>query len=935
MMETHRVPVLLVLSLFLSIFLLACAGSNNSGIPFCGDGKVEAPEECDPPGEGACDSDCMRDVSKCGNGTCEPPENESNCPEDCDAIGAVCGNGLIEGPEYCDGNQLGGETCVTLGYSTGTLLCNANCEYDTSNCRHEAGCGNGVVDELEDCDGENLNGQTCQTLGQGTGVLGCLESCRFDISRCSLCGNNQIDGGEECDTDQLGALTCESLGFAGGTLLCGSDCRVDTGNCLLASCGNNTAETGESCDGTDLAGNTCVSLGFSSGTLSCNPDCSLNTSNCSNCGNGALEPGEQCDGAEMGTGTCISHGFDGGMLSCNSNCTYNTGSCTRCGNGILESGEDCDGSSLGSNTCQNLGFAAGTLSCNSNCTLNTAGCTMCGNGIINPGEQCDGTNMGSGTCQNQGFTAGSLVCNPNCTFNTSNCTLCGNGVIETGEQCEGSNLNGQSCASLGFTGGTLSCSGSCQFNTSSCYHQTCGNGIVEIGEQCDGSNLNGQSCVSQGFAGGTLSCHSNCTFNTSNCTLCGNGVINPGEQCDGTNLNGQTCISQGYAGGTLVCNSNCTFNTSNCTTTLCGNGVIDSGEECDDGNLLLWDGCSDTCQVEDTYYLPIRLAGGPGSNEGRIEVYHEGTWGIVCDDTYVESQRVALVNIVCRQLGFTGTGHQWIGNAGSTYGHGSGIFIMDDVQCTGSEDTLIQCPFLGWRKHNCGTSETLAVRCMPGTGDIRVTGGPGHGMEGRLQVFYSGSWGEVCDDFWFTSPHNKYNPDIACQQMGYKGGVSLGYDVYPAPTDTFILDDVRCNGTETRLANCPRADWGVENCWAPEAVALRCNIYQNGDIRLMEGTSRNHGRVEVLHNNIWGTVCDDYIQNAGSHQTNFITVACRQLNFSTSGTFFSGSLPGEDPIFMDDVMCTGSETSIADCPFRGWGVHNCGHWEDSGLTCTP
>lgn len=92
-------------------------------------------------------------------------------------------------------------------------------------------CGDGVIEQGEECDGENLGGQTCASLGfAAKGTLRCAE-CHADTSDCSLCGNGTIDAHEQCDGADLGGRTCALLGFTGGTLDCTKTCRLSTKTC--------------------------------------------------------------------------------------------------------------------------------------------------------------------------------------------------------------------------------------------------------------------------------------------------------------------------------------------------------------------------------------------------------------------------------------------------------------------------------------------------------------------------------------------------------------------------------------------------------------------------------------------------------------------------------------------------------------------------------
>ena len=100
-------------------------------------------------------------------------------------------------------------------------------------------------------------------------------------------------------------------------------------------------------------------------------------------------------------------------------------------------------------------------------------------------------------------------------------------------------------------------------------------------------------------------------------------------------------------------------------------------------------------------------------------------------------------------------------------------------------------------------------------------------------------------------------------------------------------------------------------------------------IRLVGGATAFEGRVEVFLDNEWGTVCDDKwgIEEA--------QVVCRQLGFGEA-TDAPASAPygsGAGKIWLDDLQCSGQESSLFECASSVWGEHNCNHGEDAGAVC--
>ena len=98
----------------------------------------------------------------------------------------------------------------------------------------------------------------------------------------------------------------------------------------------------------------------------------------------------------------------------------------------------------------------------------------------------------------------------------------------------------------------------------------------------------------------------------------------------------------------------------------------------------------------------------------------------------------------------------------------------------------------------------------------------------------------------------------------------------------------------------------------------------------MNGSVVREGRVEICHNNQWGTVCDDSFGTAEAK------VVCRQLGYSTFGAIgysFSRFGGGTGGIFLDNLGCRGYESKLLDCTRPKIGVHNCNHNADAGVRC--
>ncbi|XP_011785692.1 PREDICTED: deleted in malignant brain tumors 1 protein-like [Colobus angolensis palliatus] len=423
--------------------------------------------------------------------------------------------------------------------------------------------------------------------------------------------------------------------------------------------------------------------------------------------------------------------------------------------------------------------------------------------------------------------------------------------------------------------------------------------------------------------------------------------------------------------------------------------------------------------VRDGGWAPVRLVGSHGRCAGRVELFYQGVWGTVCDDLW----DLPEANIVCRQLE---CGWAISAPGEAHFGEGSGRILLDNVHCRGDEQHLEECSHTGWFTHNCAHGEDASVICSdaeystvtpPGhplavlarrvateksrcggvitnssgairnppqnemhdnitcvweikanasdhillafphldhpdsntqdsnsksrvqcpqrttvtrslsAGDwpeLRLVGGSGR-CSGRVEILHQSAWGTVCDDLWALN-----EAEVVCRQLGCGRAVSaLGKAHFGPGSGDIFLDNLQCTGVEHYLGQCAHSGWSEHNCGHHEDASVICSE-DWPELRLVDGSGRCSGRVEILHQGAWGTVCDDL------WDLNEAEVVCRQLGCgqAVSGPGEAHFGPGSGDIFLDNLQCSGVEHNLGQCAHLGWSEHNCGHHEDASVICS-
>ncbi|KAG4067788.1 hypothetical protein HA402_010474 [Bradysia odoriphaga] len=229
------------------------------------------------------------------------------------------------------------------------------------------------------------------------------------------------------------------------------------------------------------------------------------------------------------------------------------------------------------------------------------------------------------------------------------------------------------------------------------------------------------------------------------------------------------------------------------------------------------------------------------------------------------------------------------------------------------------------------------LKPLPKDGKIRLIGGENE-YEGNVEIFHDRKWGSICDDEW-----DRNDGIVACRQLGYSGLVKVTHNSYfGTASQKFWMDNMLCDGTETKLKHCRFDDWGRHDCNTSEAAGIVCvnplsaqnNTKQirprkkvllvrntNAEVRLSGSSSSHEGQVEVRFNgSLWGSICADGWSLLEAN------VVCKSLGLGyASGAvqteYFGGAKFSK--LLLSGSECRGNENSFFDCVFDEPGDIKC------------
>ncbi|RXN13675.1 scavenger receptor cysteine-rich type 1 M130-like protein [Labeo rohita] len=209
------------------------------------------------------------------------------------------------------------------------------------------------------------------------------------------------------------------------------------------------------------------------------------------------------------------------------------------------------------------------------------------------------------------------------------------------------------------------------------------------------------------------------------------------------------------------------------------------------------------------------------------------------------------------------------------------------------------------------TSVSEDVRNLLEFKEIRLT----KGCKGNVEVFYNGSWGNVC--------YNQMDRDTAsliCQELNCGRSASEPTNSEGLKPHNW-LDNLKCRRHDSTIWQCPSSSWGQNDC-GNEVAKITCSEFK--EIRLTKGCK---GNVEVFYNGSWGNVCYNQMDRDTA------SLICQELNCGRTGSEPSSSEGLKPHNWLDKLKCRRHDSTIWQCPSSSWGQNDCGN-DVANITCS-
>ncbi|XP_040203924.1 antigen WC1.1-like [Rana temporaria] len=313
----------------------------------------------------------------------------------------------------------------------------------------------------------------------------------------------------------------------------------------------------------------------------------------------------------------------------------------------------------------------------------------------------------------------------------------------------------------------------------------------------------------------------------------------------------------------------------------------------------------------------VRLVGGNGPCQGRVELFYNQTWGTLSDKHWDRQ----AADVICRQLK---CGPSVEAQKGDTFGG----HVLEKVDCTGDESDVSQCLLGAWTGRDDVRSEHSAgVTCLSsGVSGVRLVDGSGR-CNGTVEVSVDNVWRRL--SLW---NFDLREGAVVCREMGC-GPLVKVKEVF-STSGTQAVERSRCFGSESTFSECRIGLWKADTKLPDVHAAVVCSETAISKVSVAEESGKCSGKVKIFSNELWSTVCATEWSAAEE------AVLCKQQGcgpalelVEVKKVVFRRGVTTPHTNFRN-VHCSGSETHLSQCSTVMSRGYKCYSWE-ALVSCSP